>query len=97
MPKKKNQILLTGLSYLYKARTTNIRTSRASRSLTRPGRNSDSEAMILLAVVAASPDTIRLEGTYIKVKIPSGTVNRYRIPASLAMIRGDVWALRVVI
>ena len=97
MPKKKNQILLTGLSYLYKTRTTNIRTSGASRSLTRPGRNNDSEAMILLAVVVASPDKIRLEGTYRKVKTPSGTVNRYRNPASLAMLRGDVWAVGVVI
>jgi hypothetical protein len=53
--------------------------------------------MILLAVVAASPDTIRLEGTYRKVKTPSGTVNRYRNPASLAITRGDIWSVRVVI
>jgi hypothetical protein len=55
-----------------------------------PRRNSDSEAMILWAVAAASPDTIRLEGMYRKLKTPSGTVNRYRNPASLAIIRGDV-------
>jgi len=53
--------------------------------------------MILWVVAAASPDTIRLEGTYNNVKTPSGTVNRYRDPASLAIIRGDVLAVRIII
>ena len=61
-----------------------------SRALTMPRRNSDSEAMILWVVAAASPDKIRLDGTYIKVKTPSGTVNRYRNPATLTMITGDI-------
>jgi hypothetical protein len=59
-------------------------------------RNSDSEAMRLLAVAAASPDTISLEGTYM-AKIPSGTTNRYRNPASLAIKRGDDSGVWVVI
>jgi len=41
--------------------------------------------MILLAVVAASPGTIRMEGTYIMPKIPSGNIIRYRNPAILAV------------
>ena len=60
-------------------------TSGASRSLTKPGLNSDSEAMILLAVIAASPGTINLKGTYRAPKIPSGTTIRYRNPATLAV------------
>ena len=68
-----------------------------SRVLTMPRRNSDSEAMILWAVAAASRDTTSLPETYNKLKIPSGTVNRYRNPATLAKIRGDVLAARVVI
>jgi hypothetical protein len=54
------------------------------RALTILRRNSDSEAMILLTVVAASPGTIRVEGTYIMPKIANGAITRYRNPATLA-------------
>jgi len=53
--------------------------------------------MRFLAVVAASPATMSLDGTYKEPKIPRGTTNRYRNPATLAIRRGDVSAVRVVI
>src|SRR5215210_5664227 len=78
-------LLLTGLSNLYRARTNSIWTVWVIRALTMPRRNNDSEARILLAVVAASPGTMRTEGTYTRPKAPNTATSRYRNPATLAV------------
>jgi hypothetical protein len=53
--------------------------------------------MMLLAVPAASPLTIKREGRYRRVKGANRFVIRYKSPATLARTRGDVSAVRVAI
>jgi len=89
--------LLTGLSNLYKIRTMNILIIWTIRVLTIPLRNSDSEAMILLAVIAASPGTIIMEGIYNMPKNPNGAISRYRNPATLAILLGFIFSLIVIV
>jgi hypothetical protein len=52
---------------------------------------------MLVAVAAASPSTTSLPLMNIWENIPVSMVMRHRNPATLARIRGDVWAVRVVI
>ena len=93
----KATFLLTGLSSLYKASTTNIWSTWTIRALTMPRRNSDSEAIMLWAVAAVLPGTKIMEGTYIIPKIPNGAIARYSHPVTLAKISGDVPAVWLVI
>jgi hypothetical protein len=64
-----------------------------TESLTKLRRNSPSEAIMLLADVQASPGTIRLEGTYIKLKGATTKRTRYRNPAIRAVLRSDVLSM----
>jgi hypothetical protein len=51
----------------------------------------------LLAVVAASPGTISVEGTYTMLKGAKRAIRRYRIPATLAVLFSDAAAMWFVI
>jgi hypothetical protein len=62
-----------------------------------PARNSPSEAIILVAVVAASPGTTRLERTINSLKIAGINLIRNVSPKTLPQISGDVPTVRVVI
>jgi hypothetical protein len=55
-----------------------------NESLIIPIRKSDSEGLILSAVAVASPGTIRVDGTLIRLKGPNTTRIRSRNPAILA-------------
>src|SRR5262249_49850973 len=79
-------VLLTPLSKRYSALTTKIKPMNPISSLTMPRRKIDSEAVILMAVAVASPDTMKCEGTYRRLKKPGMDVNRYRNPATLAAL-----------
>jgi len=48
--------------------------------------NSDSEALMLSAVVAASPGTQRFSSTKKLAKMPQTKMNRYATPATLAYL-----------
>jgi hypothetical protein len=52
--------------------------------------------MTLLAVVAASPGTMRVEGRYKMLKGDSTAINSIRNPASLALFLIEVIALSFV-
>jgi hypothetical protein len=62
-----------------------------------PKRNSDSEAMMLLAVAAASPRTIKRDGRYRRVNGANMLETKYNAPATLARTRGDISAESIVI
>ena len=65
--------------------------------MTVPLRNSNSLAIILLAVVAASPGTIRFSKTKKLAKIAGIIMIRSPNPATIAALRGDISAIRFVI
>jgi hypothetical protein len=88
--------LLTALSNLYKTRTNHIWPSCTIRELTILKRNSDSEAMILLAVAAVSPGTIREEADITPITA-NGAISRYSNPASLAVLLGFIFSVVVIV
>lgn len=54
-----------------------------------PSRNNSWLEFILFNVVAAFSQTIKVEGTYIRLKIPVNTTPRYIMPAILAIFTVD--------
>ena len=61
-----------------------------------PIRKSNSEAIILLAVAAASPGTIKVEGMYIMLKAPVIVISRYSNPAIFAVFLVEFKSLLLV-
>jgi len=87
------RFLFTGLSNTYKASGNSKKDIIMIKSLIKPIRNSDSETMILLTVVAASPGTIKLWRINSAV-MPNTMRSRYSNPAILADLRCDRSAIR---
>src|SRR4030042_4221133 len=83
-------VLLTGFSNLYKTRGNNNKNIWRIRSLTRERRNSDSKAIILLTVVAASPGTIIAGRIKSSVAIPWQKMIRNTNAATLAIFWGEL-------
>src|SRR6266511_501098 len=82
----RESVLLTGLSKTYRSTTITSSSKTTTASLAIPRRNSPSEAIILWAVVAASPGTTSVEGTYIMPNGAKTAIMRIRSPTSLAVL-----------
>jgi hypothetical protein len=67
-----------------------------TESTTMPRRNNPSDAITLLAVVAASPGTMRVEGRYKMLKGDNIAINSIRNPASLAVFFIEVMVISFV-
>jgi hypothetical protein len=79
-------VLLTPLNKRNTVNPKNNKMIDEKRLLAIAIRNSDSLAKILLAVAAASPNTISLGRTYIRLKAVGTTDNNQSKPASLALL-----------
>jgi len=72
-------VLSTGSNTLYNSRAANMKISWVIRLPAMPDLKSSSFDMMLPAVAAASPCTIRAEGTYIILNIPDTIQRGYNI------------------
>ena len=63
--KSKDRFLLTGRNNTYKPQAAKRKNTADTNSVTKPIRKRNSEPRILLAVAAASPDTMMLERMYV--------------------------------